>query len=102
MAWPPHPAATCGRRSRVSAMRRRLVLLASVAAVATMSLTACSGKADTRAATPKPADVLATAKQKFDRPQGVTDRPSGTHGPPQAEGGPAADGTGIIDPTTPK
>ncbi len=83
-------------------MRRRLVLLASVAAVATMSLTACSGKADTRAATPKPADVLATAKQKFDSAKAVTIALSSTNVPPKANGVSAADGTGIIDPTTPK
>lgn len=86
-------------------MRRRLVLLASVAAVATMSLSACTSTAGGTAATsstPRPADVLAAAKQRFDTAKAVTITLTSTDVPPRANGVSAAQGTGIIDPTTPR
>lgn len=87
-------------------MRRRLVLLALAATVVGLPLTGCSSKAEstgtTAARTPKPADVLATAKVRFDAAKAVTITLTSTDVPPKANGVSAAQGTGIIDATTPK
>ncbi|MEO7071125.1 MAG: LppX_LprAFG lipoprotein, partial [Nostocoides sp.] len=86
-------------------MHRRLLLLGSVAAVALLPLSACTSTANgtsSSTAKPNPVDVLAAAKQKFDTAKAVTITLTSTDVPPKANGVSAAQGTGIIDATTPR